>query len=84
MKKTILCRFAAVLMFFIISIQGISAFADTGYTYNYDFWSEVQYSPDAYAVKETLTYVELGLDEKMNGAESLFVYNNYICLRHGS
>ena len=28
----------------------MAAYAKEGYTYNYDWWMDVQYSPDAYSV----------------------------------
>ena len=56
----------------------VAAYADTGYTYNYDYWEETQYSPDAYTVRATLTYKELGLDKKFEGASSVFVRGNMI------
>ena len=55
--------------------------AADGYTYNYDWWGDVQYSPDAYNVVGVYTSVELGLDKKLNSPQGLFVSGNmvYIC-----
>lgn len=55
--------------------------AREGYTYNYDWWEDVQYSPDAYSVAGVFSARELGLDLKMSAPEGLFVYESmvYIC-----
>lgn len=79
MKKKII-RIAALVMLFTLLAAETLTFADTGYTYNYDFWDDVQYSPDSYAVKATLTYIELGLDKSFVGATSIFVKDNVIYL----
>ena len=56
----------------------MAAHAEEGYTYNYDWWEDVQYSPDAYAVAGVFSAKELGLDLKLNAPEGLFVYDKYI------
>ena len=49
----------------------------TSYTYNYDYWGDVQMSPDAYRVKNVINSMSLGLDNlggvTMKNPESLFV-----------
>ena len=83
MKKTVSFLLAAMLM--LLS----SAFAEDGfstsYTYGYDYWEDVQESPDAYRVKCVLDSTTLGLD-KLDGQtlrkpQSLFVKGQelYIC-----
>ena len=64
--KKIIKRIAALTLALLLLAMPAAAFADTGYTYNYDYWDEVQYSPDAYAVRTTITYKELGLDKKFH------------------
>ena len=39
---------------------------ENGYTYNYDYWEEIQYSPDAYSTVGVYTAAELGLDKNLN------------------
>lgn len=80
MMKKIRLMLALVLIL-LASFSTVSAMADTGYTYNYDFWDEVSHSPDAYTVKATLTENELGLETRMSKAEGLFVKDNliYVC-----
>ena len=77
MKKKIYSLFALTMLLVLLTGQMLVQ-ADTGYTYNYDFWDETQYSPDSYAVKTTLSYLELGLDKRLSNASSLFVHDNYI------
>ncbi len=36
--------------------------AEVGYTYTFDYWGDVQYSPDAYSVTKVFTSVDIGLD----------------------
>ncbi len=58
-----------------------TVYAEDDYTYNYDYWSEVVKSPDAYEVAGVFTSVELGLDTKLNFPEGLFVKGDliYVC-----
>ena len=75
---------AAVGMCFILCIPQ-NAMADDGsqrgYTYNYDYWEDVQYSPDAYTTAGIYTSIELGLDQGFSSAEGMYVSENqvYIC-----
>lgn len=59
----------------------VTVHAEEGYTYNYDWWEDVQYSPDAYEVAGVFTAQELELDTRMSAPEGLFVYGStvYIC-----
>ncbi len=45
----------------------------TSYTYNYDYWSDVRESPDAYRVAAVINSASLGLDRIMRNPQSLFV-----------
>ena len=50
MKKT-MKRLSALLIGMMIELSSAMAvYADEGYTYNYDYWGDIQYSPDAYEV----------------------------------
>lgn len=56
--------------------------SDNGsYTYNYDYWGDVQDSPDAYTVQEVYTSADLGLEKNLANPQGMFVYDNlvYIC-----
>ncbi len=76
-------RVIALFMVVVLLVPfGCCAFAatedgfDSTYTYNYDYWTEVRESPDAYAVKSVLYSNNLGLTTAINKAESLFVRGN--------
>ncbi len=57
----------------------------TSYTYNYDYWGDVQSSPDAYRVSAVIDSTTLGLDKldnvRIRKAQSLFVKGQelYLC-----
>ena len=59
----------------------VEAKAEKGYTYNYDFWGDTQYSPDAYDVAAVFSSSDLGLETRMNKPGGMYVYNNqiYVC-----
>ena len=52
----------------------------TSYTYGYDYWGDVQESPDAYRIKTVIDSVTLGIDHlngvKMSKPQSLYVRDN--------
>lgn len=80
--RKVMKRVGALMASVVIALSSsIVAAAEEGYTYNYDYWGDVQYGPDAYAVSGVYTSVELGLDKKLTLAESLYVHENmlYIC-----
>ncbi|MBQ7848425.1 MAG: hypothetical protein IJ343_01725 [Clostridia bacterium] len=84
MKNAIL-RLSALLTA-VLLLAGIPlAYAadgyDYAYTYTYDFWSDMRYSPDAYRVKSFLTSASLGLETELTRPEGLFVSGEdvYIC-----
>ena len=59
----------------------VSAAANRPYTYNYDWWEDVQNSPDAYTVCEVFTASDLGLETNFRRPEGLYVKGNmiYVC-----
>lgn len=81
MKKWIKRVGALVACAVMLISTSATVYAETGYTYNYDWWGDVQYSPDAYEVAGVYTAVELGLDQKLNNPQGLFVKDQmmYIC-----
>lgn len=81
MKKT-MTRLGAVLVSMMLALGSSKVvYADEGYTYNYDFWGDIQYSPDAYEVSGVYTAVDLGLETGLKTPSGLFVHENriYIC-----
>lgn len=86
MKKRIQ-RLTSIGLCFVLALTllavsaPVEAKAEKGYTYNYDFWGDTQYSPDAYDVAGVFTANNLGLETKLLKPSGLFVYGDevYIC-----
>ncbi len=70
--------FAAACLMILVSMPIQAQAAEKGYTYTYDYWGDVQYSPDVYEVVGSYTAVDFGLDKKMTSPQGLFVYEDYI------
>ena len=77
LAKRIGALVAACLMI-LVSMPIQAQAAEKGYTYTYDYWGDVQYSPDAYEVVGSYTAVDFGLDKKLTSPQGLFVYEDYI------
>ena len=86
MKKTV-----SFLLILMLLLPAAFALADdsfnlnkdgysTSYTYGYDYWRDVQESPDAYRIKTVLDSISLGLEnlngKKLNKPQGLFVQGN--------
>ena len=71
---------ALVAMVFATSSISVLASGET-YTYNYDYWGDVQNSPDPYTVTNVYTASSFGLDINFRSPQGLFVKDNmvYIC-----
>lgn len=80
-RLTSIGLFLTVLVSVLAISKPIEVKAEKGYTYNYDFWGDTQYSPDAYDVAGIFTSSSLGLDLKMNKPNGMFVYDGliYVC-----
>ncbi len=82
MKKIISFLFALVMLFSMCTSLADDSFNlnkdgySTSYTYGYDYWGDVQESPDAYRVETVLDSVSLGLDIRISKPQSLYVRNN--------
>ncbi len=61
--------------------SSLTVCASDSYTYNYDYWGDVQNSPDAYTVSGVYTAKDLGLEQRMMSPQGLYVYGNliYVC-----
>lgn len=83
MKKTVhrLGALAAGILIAVSSPMTMTVHAETGYTYNYDWWGDEQYSPDVYDVVDVYTYKEMGLDKNLNAPTGMYIQGNmiYIC-----
>lgn len=82
MKKII--KKIAFLILCVVTFTGFSMTAyatESSYTYNYDWWGDVQDSPDVYTVCNVYTSTDLGLDVNLKSPEGMFIKGNmvYIC-----
>lgn len=71
-------RLLAILAALLILLPLCVAYAaedgySSTYTYNYDYWSELRESPDAYRVDTVIYSTTLGLEKAMRSPRSLFV-----------
>jgi len=75
--------FLALLMAFVsLCLAPLHAAAgEPSYTYNYDYWGDVQDSPDLYSVSKVFTSTDLGLELNMKAPEGMTVHGDliYIC-----
>ena len=84
-KNFIIKTGIALIVAATVLLQPVTAQAKSdgeyGYTYNYDWWGDVQESPDLYTVCKVFTSSELGLDLKLKNPQGLFVYGTsiYVC-----
>lgn len=80
--KKVFQRAAAILlsagMMIGISLPSYATTIDRSYTYNYDYWGDVQDSPDMYSVCKVFTSTELGLEKKLNSPQGIYVKDNLI------
>lgn len=68
----------AACFMILVSMPIQAQAAEKGYTYTFDYWGDVQFSPDAYEVATVVTGADLGLEKKMTSPQGLFVYEDYI------
>lgn len=76
-------RLLVLLMTIIMLASTTTAYATddaypSTYTYNYDFWSDVRETPDAYRVSNVIYGSDLGLETAMKKPQSLFVRDSDI------
>lgn len=82
MKKIIKSIGALALGAVVLATSSMSVMAgDKSYTYNYDYWGDVQDSPDAYTVTKVYTAESFGLDLNFRNPQGMFVKDRmiYIC-----
>ncbi len=72
---------AAVTSFSVLfsSVTAVRA-DDDNYTYVYDYWEDVQESPDVYTASKVFTVSDLGIGSNLKNPESLYVYGDYVYL----
>ena len=75
-------RIGAVLAAATIGILSIPMHADAvehrSYTYIYDYWGDVQDTPDVYEVFKVFTSSELGLPERLNNPSGIYAHDGYV------
>ena len=86
MKKTISFLLILAMMLSVTAALADDSFNlnrdgySTSYTYGYDYWGDVQESPDAYRIRTVIDSVSLGLDNlngvKLTKPQGLFVRGN--------
>jgi len=82
-KKNFFLKTGMALLAALALLQPVTAYANSGeygYSYNYDYWGDVQESPDLYSVCSVFTSAELGLDVKLKNPQGMFVDGNLIYL----
>ncbi|MCR5343646.1 MAG: hypothetical protein K6E70_09845 [Butyrivibrio sp.] len=81
MKKIVKGAAAIFAGLMVITATPLTAYAgEYGYTYNYDWWGDVQESPDFYGVCKVFTGADLGLDTNLNNPDGIFTYGDLIYL----
>ena len=82
MIKTMKRLGALALGILVVAGSSTLTFAqERSYTYNYDYWEDVQASPDAYTAVNVFLGKDLGLDKPLMMPEGLYVKDEtlYIC-----
>ncbi len=75
-------RIGAILAAATIGILSIPMHADAvehrSYTYIYDYWGDVQDTPDVYEVFKVFTSSELGLPARLNNPSGIYAHDGYV------
>ena len=84
MKKRIVKIFTSICLVsvvFSLAAPVEAKAAKKSYCYNYDYWGDVQDSPNAYTVCKVFTSAELGLDVNLSSPRGLTVVGDkiYVC-----
>lgn len=85
MKRIIKTIGALALGAVVLAVPAMEVSASTtverSYTYNYDYWGDVQDSTDLYTVVRVYTAGDLGLDKNFSNPQGMFVQGDmvYIC-----
>lgn len=79
-KKLIQGLCAVVASACILVGSSLTAHAEGSYTYCYDYWGEVQDSPNAYDVVSVYTFLDLGLDKQLNNPAGLTAVGDMLFL----
>ena len=82
MKKKFLRVGALALASVILagSVSLSSYAVERSYSYNYDYWGDVQDTPDFYEPCKTFTWKDLNLDKKITNPQGITAYGNFLYL----
>lgn len=79
MKKVISRIGTAAILALVLMCSSKSSYAlDRSYTYNYDYWGDVQNTPDFYSPAKVFTSTELNLDKRLLSPQGIYVYNDSV------
>ena len=78
MKRRIAFLLAFLVCAGIVFQTPMTVLAEEGYTYNYDWFEDVQYSPDAYRTVGSFAAAELGLEKNFMKPEGMYVKGNLV------
>ena len=82
MKKIVRGAAAVFAGLLVLTATPLTALAgEYGYTYNYDWWGDVQESPDFYSVCKVFTGSDLGLETNLKSPDGIFADGDklYLC-----
>ena len=75
-------RIGAILAAAAIGILSVPMHSEAvehrSYTYIYDYWGDVQDTPDVYEVYKVFTSSELGLDVRFNNPSGIYTNGDYV------
>lgn len=78
MKRKFRVRLTVMLVAIMMFSMSMTADAKLGYTYNYDYFADIQYYPDAYEVVGVYTANDIGLSKGFSMPESIYVVDDLI------
>ena len=69
---------ALALAGFLLGLVLPAEAGETSYTYNYDYWGDVQDSADLYSVCKVFASPDLGLEQRMINPQGLYVHGDFL------
>lgn len=67
-----------IALFFISTLFVVTGLFAKGDSYIYDYWGEIEKSPDMYRVSSVLYAADLGLSDPLKNASGLFAYKDFV------
>ncbi len=78
MKRVIKLLTAVLGCLVIVLSSSTVSLASDGYTYNYDYWGDIQYSPNAYEVVDVFSAANLELDKGLLQPSGMCIRDDFI------